>query len=199
MSKTIHRLAVVALALGLGLVGMVPAMAGDDASIIDNNLDEVIANDLPTIIEDVDGGVAHAPAAVGGLLGGLLGGGNGLVGGLLAGENGLLGGLLGGENGLVGGVLAGENGLVGGLLGGPGGILGGILGGGDRLAILPTGGLASIPAVVDALGHEGVPTTVGARTGAGLPAGGDGLLGGGGLLGGLLGRDSIIQALAGRL
>lgn len=188
MSKTIHRIAVVVLALGLGLVGMVPAMAGDGASIDDvvqNNLDEVIANDVPEIIEDVDGGVARAPAAVGGLLGGLLGRGDGLLGGLLG----------------------GESGLVGGLLGGPGGVLGGILGGGDRLAILPTvdGGLASVPAVVDALGHEDVPTMGGdqvledPRIGGGLLAGDGGILGGGGLLGGLLHVDSIREVLAGRL
>lgn len=176
MSKTIHRLVVVALALGLGLVGMVPAMAGDDAGIIHNNLDAVFANDLPTIVDDVDGGVAQAPAAVGGLLGGLLGGGNGLLGGLLG----------------------GEHGLVGGLLGGPGGVLGGILGAGDRLAILPTGDLAGVDGVVEALGDGDVPPVGGDQV-LEDPRIGGGLLAGGGLLGGLLHVDSITQALAGRL
>jgi hypothetical protein len=91
MTKSMYRLAVAALGVGLGVAGVAPAMAGTVA-VPDSN--GVIA--LPTI--------TPAPPD---LLGGLLGNGGLLdLGGLLSGSQGLLtssGGLFGSQGGLIAG------------------------------------------------------------------------------------------------
>ncbi|MGH9036305.1 MAG: hypothetical protein ACRD0O_11125, partial [Acidimicrobiia bacterium] len=100
MSQRMRRLAVAALGLGMGVAGVVPAVAGvDEAS--------------PLAALDLLGG-----------RGGLLGEG-GLLGGLLGGDQGLLtgeGGLFGSDGGIIAGdgdSLTGGGGLLDGLLGVP--------------------------------------------------------------------------------
>lgn len=167
MNTTIHRLAVGALALSLGVAGMVPALADHDEDAVD----EAFTEEEPF------------QGSLGGLLDGGLLSGLPVVSGLGGGEGGLLGGLLGSEGGLLG---------DGGLLGSEGGLLPGLLGGHAGVPEFTEGtatlvdGLTSMAELL-----PGAPPVDGEHVGEGSHVGG-GVLGGllslEGLVGGLAGR-----------
>ena len=170
MATSIHRLAIAALGVSLGVAGVAPAMAG--TTVVPDPAGDVIA--LPTI--------TPGPA---GLLGGLLGGGGLLdLGGLLSGGQGLLtssGGLFGGQGGLLGGSSTVSDIVplaAGGLSGVP--VLDGTVPGFGSVGPAVDGLLAGEPPVggQDNLGNPSVA---------------------GGLLGGLLNLSNVTGLLGGRV
>jgi hypothetical protein len=174
-----YRLQAAALAVGLGLLGMAPAMAGDAPfdGLLDLGVDDV-TGELPAVTDDIaNADLEQAPVIADGVLGGLLGGS----------EGGLLGGLLG--DGLLGGLLASDRMAIM-----------------DPTAAVPgvVEGLASedlLDAPTVGGGDVGEDSSVGGGLLGGVLGGGEGGLlgGGGGLLGGLLHVDSILGILGGRL
>lgn len=124
MSTTRYRLAASVLGLGLGLSVLAPAVADPGFGFIVDvgDTDRIVSEDLPIILDDVEGGVTGVPGVLGGLLGGA---GGGLLGGLLGGVDEVS------DAPVIGGGGVGEGSYVGrGLLGGDEGVADpGILGG----------------------------------------------------------------------